>query len=87
MTHMRVPNDTRLATECGRDLDLILAGHDHHYAVRPRASESRASEGGRNRERGAIWVTIVRVTYYVRQALPRHCKRQKPTVTGDAVLR
>eukprot|EP01062_Namystynia_karyoxenos_P018931 TRINITY_DN17074_c0_g1_i1.p1 TRINITY_DN17074_c0_g1~~TRINITY_DN17074_c0_g1_i1.p1 ORF type:complete len:634 (+),score=185.96 TRINITY_DN17074_c0_g1_i1:84-1904(+) len=34
LTHMRVPNDHRLAEECGDILDLILGGHDHHYDVR-----------------------------------------------------
>jgi len=28
-----MPNDRRLATECGDIVDLILAGHDHHYNV------------------------------------------------------
>lgn len=30
LTHMRMPNDTRLASEVP-ELHLILAGHDHHY--------------------------------------------------------
>ena len=34
LTHMRVPNDELLARECGDVLDLILGGHDHHYAVK-----------------------------------------------------
>lgn len=33
LSHMRVPNDVRLATECGDVIDLVLGGHDHHYAV------------------------------------------------------
>ena len=38
LTHMRQPNDERLARECvGADgacvFDVILAGHDHHYGV------------------------------------------------------
>ena len=33
MTHMREPNDRRLATECGDIIDIILGGHDHHYFV------------------------------------------------------
>jgi len=32
LTHMRVPNDHKLAQECPQ-LDLILGGHDHHYEV------------------------------------------------------
>ncbi|XP_065187556.1 mannosylglucosyl-3-phosphoglycerate phosphatase-like [Sycon ciliatum] len=34
LSHMRVPNDVRLATECGDVVDLVLGGHDHHYAVK-----------------------------------------------------
>mmetsp|Transcript_12246 Transcript_12246/g.22156 ORF Transcript_12246/g.22156 Transcript_12246/m.22156 type:complete len:559 (+) Transcript_12246:50-1726(+) len=34
LTHMRVPNDLRLAEEYGDHLDLILGGHDHHYDAR-----------------------------------------------------
>ena len=30
LTHMRVPNDVRLATEVP-EIHLILGGHDHHY--------------------------------------------------------
>ena len=32
LTHMRVPNDTRLATEVP-EIHLILGGHDHHYEL------------------------------------------------------
>lgn len=32
MTHMRMPNDYRLAREVP-EIDLILGGHDHHYEV------------------------------------------------------
>lgn len=32
LTHMRVPNDTRLANEA-TGIDIILGGHDHHYEV------------------------------------------------------
>ncbi|GMI18964.1 hypothetical protein TeGR_g4904 [Tetraparma gracilis] len=35
LTHMRVPNDEKLACEAGDVLDLICAGHDHHYDVKP----------------------------------------------------
>ncbi len=35
LTHMRVPNDARLAEEAGDCVDLICAGHDHHYDVKP----------------------------------------------------
>ena len=34
LTHMRVPNDERLARECP-EVDVILGGHDHHYEVKP----------------------------------------------------
>lgn len=30
LTHMRAPNDQRLA-EMAPDIDLILGGHDHDY--------------------------------------------------------
>ena len=30
LTHMRVPNDVRLAKEVP-EIHLILGGHDHHY--------------------------------------------------------
>ena len=33
LTHMRVPNDVRLA-EAVPDIHLILGGHDHHYEER-----------------------------------------------------
>ncbi|KAF5300545.1 hypothetical protein FQR65_LT09166 [Abscondita terminalis] len=32
LTHMRTPNDIKLAEECN-DIDLILGGHDHVYEV------------------------------------------------------
>ena len=32
---MRMPNDERLARECGNIIDLIAGGHDHHYEVKP----------------------------------------------------
>ena len=31
LTHMRRPNDAKLAREAGDSLDVILGGHDHHY--------------------------------------------------------
>ncbi|XP_065915509.1 5'-nucleotidase-like [Dysidea avara] len=33
LTHMRMPNDVRLA-ESVSEIDIILGGHDHHYEVR-----------------------------------------------------
>lgn len=33
LTHMRWPNDIRLAHEC-RGIDIILGGHDHDYGVK-----------------------------------------------------
>jgi 5'-nucleotidase len=35
LTHMRVPNDEKLARECGDCVDLICGGHDHHYDCKP----------------------------------------------------
>lgn len=34
LTHMRLPNDERLAHEAGDVIDLVLGGHDHDYEVR-----------------------------------------------------
>ncbi|GBG29560.1 5'-nucleotidase [Hondaea fermentalgiana] len=34
LTHMRLPNDERLAHEAGDVVDLVLGGHDHDYEVR-----------------------------------------------------
>lgn len=34
LTHMRVPNDEKLACEVP-EVDIILGGHDHHYDVKP----------------------------------------------------
>jgi 5'-nucleotidase len=32
LTHMRMPNDRRLAVQVP-EIDIILGGHDHHYEV------------------------------------------------------
>ncbi|KAJ9137557.1 Trifunctional nucleotide phosphoesterase protein YfkN [Pleurostoma richardsiae] len=32
LTHMREPNDNKLAEQLGDQIDLILGGHDHYYA-------------------------------------------------------
>lgn len=32
LTHMRTPNDVKLAENCN-NIDLILGGHDHVYEV------------------------------------------------------
>lgn len=32
LTHMREPNDNKLAEQAGDQIDLILGGHDHFYA-------------------------------------------------------
>ncbi|POS72322.1 flagellar associated protein [Diaporthe helianthi] len=32
LTHMREPNDNKLAENVGDQIDLILGGHDHYYA-------------------------------------------------------
>ena len=34
LTHMRLPNDCRLAQEAGDVVDLVLGGHDHDFAVK-----------------------------------------------------
>ncbi|KAI8978565.1 Metallo-dependent phosphatase-like protein [Pilobolus umbonatus] len=33
ITHMRVPNDIRLAKQCKEEIDLVLGGHDHFYFI------------------------------------------------------
>lgn len=33
LTHMRIPNDLKLANECRDEVDLVLGGHDHFYYV------------------------------------------------------
>ncbi|KAI7891813.1 Metallo-dependent phosphatase-like protein [Mucor mucedo] len=33
LTHMRVPNDVKLAKSCKGEIDLVLGGHDHFYYV------------------------------------------------------
>ncbi|KAI9286286.1 Metallo-dependent phosphatase-like protein [Umbelopsis sp. AD052] len=33
LTHMRVPNDIKLANECQKEIDLALGGHDHFYYI------------------------------------------------------
>ncbi|EIE88071.1 hypothetical protein RO3G_12782 [Rhizopus delemar RA 99-880] len=33
LTHMRVPNDLKLANACKDEVDLILGGHDHFYYI------------------------------------------------------
>ncbi|KAF7727302.1 hypothetical protein EC973_007818 [Apophysomyces ossiformis] len=33
LTHMRVPNDVKLAKNCLDEVDLVLGGHDHFYYV------------------------------------------------------
>ena len=32
LTHMREPNDNKLAENMGGEIDIILGGHDHYYA-------------------------------------------------------
>lgn len=32
LTHMREPNDLKLASQLGGEIDIILGGHDHFYA-------------------------------------------------------
>ena len=34
LTHMREPNDDRIARECAADIDAVLGGHDHHYVAK-----------------------------------------------------
>lgn len=38
LTHMRLPNDRKLALEAGGDIDLVLGGHDHDAAYEPGSS-------------------------------------------------
>ena len=43
LTHMRIPNDVRLAKEV-QELDLVLGGHDHHYEKRQASLEKGIRE-------------------------------------------
>ena len=40
LTHMRIPNDVRLAKEV-QELDLVLGGHDHHYEKRQASDKEK----------------------------------------------
>ncbi|KAJ1817479.1 hypothetical protein LPJ56_004056 [Coemansia sp. RSA 2599] len=33
LSHMRLPNDVKLADECADVIDLVLSGHDHFYYI------------------------------------------------------
>ena len=59
LTHMRVPNDMKLAREV-QELDLVLGGHDHHYEMRE-ASVGKVweREGGCGNGRVGGWVESV----------------------------
>lgn len=57
LTHMRVPNDTRLAKDCV-GIDLILGGHDHHYEVMEVNGIKIVKSGTDFRELSKITVTF-----------------------------
>lgn len=77
LTHMRLPNDERLARE-SEGIDLILGGHDHLYAVREIA-----------RARGPSCAVVKSGTDFrqlsvVDVLLPRPCHASGPSGPGDA---
>lgn len=57
ITHMRLPNDTRLA-EASVGIDLILGGHDHHYEVKEVNGIKIIKSGSDFREMSKITVTF-----------------------------
>jgi len=49
LSHMRMPNDIRLADECGGPdglIDIVLGGHDHHYEDKPRPNGTSVYNSG-----------------------------------------
>jgi len=56
LTHMRLPNDRRLAREAGSELDLILGGHDHDYCVEEVNKVHIVKSGTDFRDLSAIWL-------------------------------
>ncbi|KAL5466915.1 hypothetical protein EMCRGX_G031077, partial [Ephydatia muelleri] len=57
LTHMRIPNDVRLAKEV-QELDLVLGGHDHHYEKRQVGRTIVLKSGSDFRELSQIDVTF-----------------------------
>eukprot|EP00111_Clytia_hemisphaerica_P020632 TCONS_00060812-protein len=55
LTHMRVPNDTRLL-EADIGIDLILGGHDHHYEVKEHGNKVLVKSGTDFRELSEITI-------------------------------
>ena len=57
LTHMRVPNDERLAREVP-EIDLVLGGHDHFYYVSkdPVTQQPRVVKSGSDFMQYAIFV-------------------------------
>ena len=55
LTHMRLPNDERLAKEV-REIDLVLGGHDHHYHVARYADDGSVvcTEDDHGRKEGSM---------------------------------
>jgi len=46
LTHMRLPNDRRLALGAGGDVDVVLGGHDHDAAFEPGSGGGGGGGGG-----------------------------------------
>lgn len=44
LTHMRLPNDRILAKEAGKDIDVVLGGHDHDAVYEPGAGEAKEGQ-------------------------------------------
>lgn len=67
LTHMRAPNDRRLAKEVA-EIDLICGGHDHDYLVEEAIGPTGAllvksgTCGGVGRNgNGLVWVSVLGV--------------------------
>jgi 5'-nucleotidase len=82
VTHMRAPNDERLARECGDILDLIAGGHDHHYDVKP-----IAPHGCYVLKSGTDFKDLTRLTLAFDDVANGRCRVRVENVSREAVTR
>jgi 5'-nucleotidase len=82
VTHMRVPNDERLARECGDILNLIAGGHDHHYDVKP-----VAPHGCYVLKSGTDFKDLTRLTLAFDDLPNGTCKVRVENVVREAVVK
>ena len=62
LTHMRVPNDTKLL-QSDVDIDLILGGHDHHYEVKKVLLPNSVQYGGRHFRFISVYIDYFEMGY------------------------